>query len=117
VVNVEKYPFHPGQKLMCQRQNLPINDLGLLSYLALIGHSLHLLSIVLIGFGDCGANVKRETLPQFLASYCISDVCEENFLDSIFVFQKMTAANSSKLDTCQKLWQGAGAEVISRSFR
>ena len=56
-------------------------------------------------------------MPQFLASYCISDVCEENFLDSIFVFQKMTAANSSKLDTCQKLWQGAGAEVISRSFR
>jgi hypothetical protein len=46
------------------------------------------------------------TLPQFLASYCISDVCEEHFLDSIFVFQKMTAANSSKPDTCQKLWQG-----------
>jgi hypothetical protein len=63
--------------------------------------------------GEGGA----DTLPQFLASSCISGICKEHFLDSIFVFQKMTAANSSKLDTCQKLWQGAGAEVISRSFR
>ena len=33
-----KYPFHPGQKLICHLQNLPINDLGFLSYLALNGH-------------------------------------------------------------------------------
>jgi hypothetical protein len=31
------YFFHPGQKLICQRQNLPINDLGALSYFARMG--------------------------------------------------------------------------------
>ncbi len=46
------------------------------------------------------------TLPQFLASNCISDSYQEHFLDSIFVFQKMVTANRSKSDTCQKLWQG-----------
>ena len=77
-----------------------------------------------------------ETLPQFLASSCISGICEEHFLDSIFVSQKMVTANSSKPDTCQKLRQGGSAgaggplearllklfpaaegRVISRSFR
>jgi len=29
-----KWRFQPGQKLMCQRQNRPKNDLGFLSYLA-----------------------------------------------------------------------------------
>jgi hypothetical protein len=31
------YFFQPGQKLICHRQNLPINDLGALSYFARIG--------------------------------------------------------------------------------
>jgi hypothetical protein len=29
-----KYFFQPGQKLICQRQNRPISDFGLLSYFA-----------------------------------------------------------------------------------
>jgi hypothetical protein len=49
-----------------------------------------------------------ETLPQFLASGCISGICEDHFFDNIFVSRKMVTANSSKPDTCQKLWQGAG---------
>jgi hypothetical protein len=49
-----------------------------------------------------------ETLPQFLASGCISGISKEHFLDSIFVSRKMVTANSSKPDTCQKLRQGAG---------
>ena len=48
-----------------------------------------------------------ETLPQFLASSCISGISKEHFLDSIFVSQKMVIANSSKPGTCQKLRQGA----------
>jgi len=30
------YFFQPGQKFICHRQNLPINDLGALSYFARI---------------------------------------------------------------------------------
>ena len=50
-----------------------------------------------------------DTLPQFLASDCISGICEEHFLDNILVLQKMVVANSSKPDTYQKLWQGVWA--------
>ena len=67
-----------------------------------------------------------DTLPQFLASDCISGICEDHFLDNIFVSRKMVTANGSKPDTCQKLRQGgsagaggaagsAAAQVISRS--
>ena len=77
-----------------------------------------------------------DTLPQFLASDCISGICEDHFLDNIFVSRKMVTANGSKPDTCQKLRQGGSAgaggpleaellklfpaaegRVISRSFR
>ncbi len=61
-----KYCFQPGQKLMCHLQNRPINDLGFLSYFALIGQSLHLLSIVVIGFGDCGANVVKSEMTTLI---------------------------------------------------
>lgn len=37
-----KYAFHPGQKPMCHRQNLPTNERGACSYFALIGHVSHL---------------------------------------------------------------------------
>jgi hypothetical protein len=33
-----KYDFHPGHQPMCHFQNLPIKDLGFLSYLALNLH-------------------------------------------------------------------------------
>ena len=77
-----------------------------------------------------------DTLPQFLASDCISGICEDHFLNNIFFSRKIVTANGSKPVTCQKLWQdgsaGAGGplearllklfpaaegRVISRSFR
>jgi hypothetical protein len=39
-----KYFFQPGQKLICQRQNRPAKDFGLLSYFARKVQLLHLLS-------------------------------------------------------------------------
>ena len=55
----------------------------------------------------CVGHSAENTLPQFLASSCISGISKEHFLDSIFVSQKMVIANSSKPGTCQKLRQGA----------
>ena len=48
--NDPQYAFHPGQKPICQRQKRPTNDLGLLSYFALMGHSEHLCCAIVIYF-------------------------------------------------------------------
>ena len=58
------------------------------------------------GPGPCRGGRRGGTLPQFLASNCISDICEEHFFVSICVSKKMVISTSSIPDTCQKLWQG-----------
>jgi hypothetical protein len=42
-----KYFFQPGQKLICQRQNRPAKDFGLLSYFDRKVQLLHLLSAMI----------------------------------------------------------------------
>ncbi len=61
------------------------------------------------GPGTCRGGRRGGTLPQFLASNCISDICEEHFFVSICVSKKMVISTSSIPDTCQKLWQGVWA--------
>ena len=64
----------------------------------------------------CVGHSAENTLPQFLASSCISSISKEHFLDSIFVSQKMVKANGSKPGTCQKLRQGVPPRIFEPEF-
>lgn len=57
------YDFQPGHQFMCQRQNLPNRDFGLLSYLALNLQLSQLASAIIIPF-KCDTFLIKITINQ-----------------------------------------------------